>query len=526
MTASASSSKRHILTNASANLVGFALQAVVVFVMSPLLIHGLGDRRYGIWSLVESVLGYLTLFDLGISASVVYYVSKYEACSQHTSLNRLLSTSLALFAGAGLVIMTICLVLAFSGARPLGVPVDLVTDVRWLILLLGANLALELTLGTYAAVLTGLGRYPAKTAIQTAGLLLWAVLVWGVLRLDGGLPGLAVAITFTNLVQYLAFVAAARYYLPQLQFSPRLVDRETFWTIRGYSFYALVALVAGRISFQTDALVIGSFLSFEQITFFVVAARLIAYAKDAIRMLTIVLTPAVSTFDARGNQQAIRRVLLDGSRYVLYLVLPIELGFLLLGRPFLSLWLGHEYAEQSYATLAILALPLALALTQSVSGRILYGMGRLRWLAGATLLEAVANLLLSLALVQPFGIEGVAWGTTLPNLVFHLAFAVHMCRTLGIRTSAYLRRTFLTPLVLALVPFAIWLGAIHRFAAMDWLLLMAVGATGLVCYGFLAVMVELGPQAVIHHLKLLAGRPVDEPIRDGSGPARRQTPAE
>src|SRR5262245_60353229 len=54
-----------------ANWVGFAAQVAAAFLVSPVLVHGLGDRRYGLWSLVESVLGYLMLFDLGVAASVV-----------------------------------------------------------------------------------------------------------------------------------------------------------------------------------------------------------------------------------------------------------------------------------------------------------------------------------------------------------------------------------------------------------------------------------------------------------------------
>src|SRR5689334_18156139 len=72
-------SRMPLLTNAAANWIGFAAQVVVAFFVSPLLIHGLGDERYGVWSLVDSVLAYLTLFDLGIGASLVRYVARFEA---------------------------------------------------------------------------------------------------------------------------------------------------------------------------------------------------------------------------------------------------------------------------------------------------------------------------------------------------------------------------------------------------------------------------------------------------------------
>src|SRR5436309_2806546 len=218
--------------NVAANWVGFAAQLVAAFFVSPVLVHGLGDRRYGIWSLVESVLAYLMLFDLGVAASVVRYVARFDATRDQDALNRVFSASVCIFAVAGGAILAVTLAVAFP-----------------------------------------------------------------------------------------AFL------LPQ------------------------------------------------SITLFAVAGRLVEYAKDSLRVATMVLTPAVSALEARGDSATIRRVLIDSTRYVLWLILPVQLGLLLLGRPFLLLWMGPEYAELSYPTLAILALPLSLALSQSVSARILYGTG-------------------------------------------------------------------------------------------------------------------------------------------------------
>ena len=85
---------RQIVANAVANWIGFAVQLVVAFFMSPILVHGLGAPRYGVWSLVESVLAYLMLFDLGVAASVVRYVARFEANGDLIRLNRVFSHSI------------------------------------------------------------------------------------------------------------------------------------------------------------------------------------------------------------------------------------------------------------------------------------------------------------------------------------------------------------------------------------------------------------------------------------------------
>src|SRR5262249_20539399 len=133
---------RRIAINALANWIGFAVQLVVAFFMSPILVHGLGAPRYGVWSLVESVLAYLLLFDLGIGASVVRYVARFEANGDLGRLNRVFSTSVCLFAAAGAMVMILALALACVVSSFTKVPAELVHEARWMLVLLGLNLAI------------------------------------------------------------------------------------------------------------------------------------------------------------------------------------------------------------------------------------------------------------------------------------------------------------------------------------------------------------------------------------------------
>jgi O-antigen/teichoic acid export membrane protein len=506
--------RRALLINALSNWLGFAAQLAMAFFLSPILVHGLGDRRNGIWSLVESILAYLMLFDLGVAASVVRYVAKFEATRDQESLNRVFNTSLCIFAAAGAAALAIALGLAWLGMGLFHVPDDLLGEARWMLTLLGVNLAAGLPLGVFPSALDGLGRYPVKTLIRTGSLVARSALYVAVLHWGGGLIALAWVITACNLAENAGMAIAAYHYLPGLRFAPRLVDHATFRTIRGYSLDALLAMVAGRVSFQTDAVVIGFFLGPQYITFFGIAAKLVEQAKGSLRAVTTVLTPAVSAWEARGEDDAIRGAFLDGTRWVQWLILPVQAGLLVLGRPFLAVWMGPRYAELCFPTLVILALPLGLAMAQSLCGRVLYGVGRLRWFARAALIEAAANLVLSVLLARPFGIEGVAFGTALPNVVANLAVMGYVCRVLGIGVGTYFRRVFLKPLLLAGGLAAFWLTVVARAEPADWAGLIGTGGVGLVAYLAAAALLELGPAVVWRRLQAALPRPRRKAARE------------
>ena len=126
-------------------------------------------------------------------------------------------------------------------------------------------------------------------------------------------------------------------------------------------------------------------------------------------------------------------MLLDGTRWVLYLVLPIHLGMLSFGRPFLARWVGGpQYAEWCFPAMAVLSATLTIGVAQSVASRILYGMGKLRLFARLALVEAVVNLALCFALVGPFGLVGVAVAVAVPNVLFCLFVIGYACRVLDV----------------------------------------------------------------------------------------------
>src|SRR4051812_33874149 len=78
MVTTQTSRNQRLTSNAAVSFAGFVVRAVLTFALTPILIHGLGDRRYGVWSLAESALAYLSLFDLGILTALVRNAARFE----------------------------------------------------------------------------------------------------------------------------------------------------------------------------------------------------------------------------------------------------------------------------------------------------------------------------------------------------------------------------------------------------------------------------------------------------------------
>lgn len=475
------------LKNGAANWLGFAVQVVIAFFLSPILVHGLGDERNGIWAFVDSILAYLLLMDLGIAASIVRYVARFEAQKDPESLNRVFSTSLFLFGIIGLFTFAIALIGAIPGLIFRTLTPSLQGEASYMLVLLGFNLAMGLPLGVFSSVLDGLECYPCKVTIRIIFQLLRAGLFVGIVRSGGGLIDLAWAITCCSMAENAVMAVAARRLLPGLRFSIRYIDRQTLGAIRNYSLNAFVAMIAGRISFQTDALVIGAFRPASLITYFSIPARLVEYAKNGARAVTAALVPAVSALESRGDWNALKNTVIDATRCVLWLVVPIQAGLMILGRPFLMLWMGPRYGDLCFPTLAILTGPLILAMAQSVAARTLYGMGELKAFARIVMGEAAANVILSIALVKPLGIEGVALGTALPNVVSNLLVVFLVLRRLQVPSLTYICQSWLPPCLAGILLVGGWRLVSQVWVVAGWHRFLLVGTVG--CMGYYGIAI-------------------------------------
>lgn len=480
--------QRRFLFSAVTNWLAFAATLLVTFFLSPYLIRTLGDSRYGVWVFVESILAYFTLFDLGIAACVVRFTAKFRTSNDQAELNRLVSSCFALFLGLGaLAFLLGCAVTPLIAPMMMKSGMEQSEIITFTLLMLG-NLAASLPLSIFPSILDGFERFAAKSGIRIVFLGLRTAATIILLQRQPTLLGLGIIFTIGTLAENMTMAILCWVYRPGLRFAFRFVNRATLKLVRSYSVDALLAMIANRVSVQSGAIVIGIFLSAAEITWFAIALRLVEFAKALLRSATMTLTPAISSLDASGNIDAIRQVLINATRWVLYLIIPVHLGLIVFGRPFLRIWLGSsEYPEHCYPALVVLSATLSLVMAQSVAARVLYGMGLLRRFARALLLEAVVNFSLSLILVQFWGINGIAWAAALPSFVVCFFVIGYSCRMLNVGVRDYVSKAWLRPLVAGCVPLAIWSSG---WPTTGWLTLGTAICSGLAPYAATIFLIE------------------------------------
>jgi O-antigen/teichoic acid export membrane protein len=91
------------VANVASSWLKLAVQFGVAFVVSPFMLHKLGDNAFGVWVLIISLTGYLGFFDFGVRACIGRYVGRFAATGDVEQLQKFVNTSLGACCALGLV---------------------------------------------------------------------------------------------------------------------------------------------------------------------------------------------------------------------------------------------------------------------------------------------------------------------------------------------------------------------------------------------------------------------------------------
>lgn len=476
-----------ITKNIISNIINFVISAIIPILLTPFIIHRLGNSHYGIWILINSVIGYYGLLDLGISSSVIRYVSKYTAIDDRENLNSFVNTALLVFLIVGISAIVLSGILALSPSGFFNLSEGDTVLFSRLMLFLGISFAISFPARVFNGILRAIQRYDITNIIDISCSLAQSGMTVYLLSQGGGLISLGLMTLGLKMVNALFSVLFALRKTPMLRINLKLAQKSKLRVIFGYSIFTFIWGISDRLRFQTDSIVIGYFISTVAITYYNIGARFMGYYVEAISAFCSVTNPIFSSMDAKDQVDNIRNLLIKGTRYLSIIAVFVGTSIILYLKPFIRLWIGEGY-ESSYNVALILTIPYIFATSQFVSLGAVYGIGKHKFLSIANLIEGIANLVLSIIFVRYYGIYGVAFGTAIPMLIMNLFIQpLYVCRKLGLLVSTYIRKGILSQLLIGVLYFAIFKILIRILHFPDtYFQIFLLAIIGLIFFTFLA----------------------------------------
>jgi O-antigen/teichoic acid export membrane protein len=452
-------SKKLVLNSLSGTLL-FVISIVVAFVMSPIYIKTLGNRDYGLWELVMSVIGYMGLLDLGIGPALVRFVSVASGREDRDEMRQIISTAFVFFIAIGFVSVAACILLGYFPSIVAGKESKDIANVGTVFLLFGLNAGLTLPLQVFIATLMGVQRHYFINITRAVLMILNALMSWYLLRKfpGNGLVILALLQPVVTFFQCALFVGAVQFdkQIPNMALSA--VTWLKFRELFNFGVKNAVMMIASRLQNQSVPFIIGNVVGLGSIVYFVMPNRLIEYAKGLSMAIGFPLTPYFGSTLGKGNHQELVKSWLNTTfaLQIVTMVMPIAIFFY--GETFLSLWIGKEYALAGHWVLYFLLVGLVADALATNAFRILTAHGKHGRSALVWLVLSIISIPLGFLGATLWGVAGVTLGTTSAIVIGNLVTLRLTCTVMQVPLRTFFSETLqrlLFPLGLLIASF--WL---------------------------------------------------------------------
>jgi O-antigen/teichoic acid export membrane protein len=342
--------------------------------------------------------------------------------------------------------------------------------------LVGITIGLSLIGNCFDASLWGFRRFDLLNAVDIPVTIVRTMGSIVVAAAGFGVTGLAVVTLFTACAGFGAKAYLTWRVAPYLRIRSAHLQRTRMRELVDYGWSNGARTIGVILRRAATPLLIGHVLGAASVTVFSLAARLISYVTLIMNASAGVLTPIATAHHSRCDEGALRKLLLHGGDLCTTAAGFLTLLVVLLGMPFISLWVGPTLITAGLLA-AVLALGEFLPLSQLVAEGVLLGKARHRLLAALTVADGVIALALAALVGRYWGLLGMCIAFAVCGSILRgLPLILYSKRILQVRLRDYVRSLVLRPATRLLAPAAA-LAAFRLTQQMDnWLMLGLAGA--------------------------------------------------
>ena len=385
------------------------LNVLVGLVYTPYMLRMMGQSEYGLYSLVASVISYLTVLDLGFGNAIIRYTARFRAEGKQTEQYEMFGMFLVVYMIIGVVSFLAGLGLYFNVESIFGdtMSVAELDKARIMMLLLTFNMAITFPFSVYGSIITAYEEFVFQKGLNIARTILNTVVMICLLTMGYKAIAMVVVQTVFNLLTLLI-----NYIYCKRKLQIKVLFRNFKWAflkeVAIYSFWIFLNVIMDRFYWNTGQFVLGIYSGTAAVAVFSVAMQLVHMYMMLSTAVNSVFLPKVSGMVAKNdNRTEISNIFIKVGR-IQYIIIGLVLfGFIVFGRQFIALWAGEGY-EDAYGITILLFIALFIPLIQNLGIVILQARNQMKFRSLLYIVIATIGLLFQILLAKKYGGMGCA----------------------------------------------------------------------------------------------------------------------
>ena len=396
---------------AALNYVVIILNMLVGLLYTPYMLRMMGQSEYGLYSLVASVISYLTVLDLGMGNAIVRYTAKFRAEGKTTEQYEMFGMFLVLYIVIGIIAFGAGLGLYFNVDTLFGATMTVVElyKARIMMLFLIFNLAVTFPMSIFGSIITAYERFVFPKVVNIIRVVLNTAIMICLLEMGYKAIAMVVLQTVFNILTLIINYIYCKYKL-QIKIFFRKFNWSFLKEVAIYSFWIFLNVIMDRIYWNTGQFVLGAFVGTAAVAVFAIAIQLEhIYMQFSTAISTVFLPKVTGMVTKNDNRKEISDLFIKTGR-IQYIVMSLILsGFIVFGRDFINLWAGEGYKDVYIITLMFFV-ALLIPLIQNLGITILQARNQMKFRSLLYIGIAVVSLVFQIVLSKEYGGIGCAIG--------------------------------------------------------------------------------------------------------------------
>ena len=394
---------------AALNYVVIILNMLVGLLYTPYMLRMMGQSEYGLYSLVASVISYLTVLDLGLGNAIVRYTAKFRAEGKTTDQYEMFGMFLVLYVIIGVIAFAAGLGLYFNVDTLFGatMTVEELDKARIMMLFLIFNLAVTFPMSIFGSIITAYERFVFPKAVNIVRVVLNTVIMICLLEVGYKAVAMVILQTVFNILTLVINFIYCKYKL-----KIKIFFRNFKWgflkEVAVYSFWIFLNVIMDRIYWSTGQFVLGAFVGTAAVAVFAIAIQLEQIYMQFSTAIAGVFLPKVTGMIARNdNRKDISNLFIRTGRIQYIVIALILTGFIVFGRDFINLWAGADY-NSAYVITLLFFVSLSIPMIQNLGITILQARNQLKFRSLLYIAIASVSLIFQIILSKRYGGVGCA----------------------------------------------------------------------------------------------------------------------
>ncbi|WP_180087370.1 flippase [Acinetobacter sp. YH12226] len=394
-----------IAKNSFFNIAGYIIPGILSIPILGYMARELGIEEFGLFTIILALVGYASIFDVGITRSVIREIAIFK--NNEEEVLKIISTSALLVLILGVVAGVLIIVFSSIISELLKVSSYAVENFQYSLMLLSLSIPLFLLTQIWCSLLEGREEFLKLNIFKTISSTLVVLLPAIGLMLDSSLLSAVIGLLISRVISIILVLWFCKEYIVKLKF-----HKETFKRLINFGGWIAVSNIISPIMSYFDRFILANKVGSNVVGFYTGPSEAISRIGIFPSAIARTIFPMLS--DKEADNKQIKKI-----SYLLVFLSIVPFGIIAayFAENILDLWLGSQFALKSTLIFQVLVLGLIFNSIAQVPFTSIQAQGGSKVTAILHLFEVIPYVLLLLYLIQYYGLLGAAWAWTIRMFV-------------------------------------------------------------------------------------------------------------